>query len=105
MNGAMKKAAGGRGTNKAQLAAMQAMISQMFGGSVPTLRTIIGDSSFVSISPDVTVRETSKARADVRKGVLVMDAMGELVGIFTPNDLLNRVIAKACRPTTCWCPR
>ena len=32
MSAAMKKAAGGRGTNKGQLAAIQAMMSQMFGG-------------------------------------------------------------------------
>ena len=97
MTGAMQKAAGGRGGNKAQLAAMQAMISQMFGGSVPTLRTIIGDSEFVSVSPRATVFEASKAMAEVRKGVLVMDD-DDLAGIFTPKDLLNRVIAKGLSP-------
>ena len=82
---AMKRAAGGaRSTNKAQLAAMQAMMEQMFGGSVPTLRKIIGSERVVSVGTQSTVREASVLMGKLRKGVLVMKGK-ELVGIITPK--------------------
>lgn len=89
MKNAMKNAKGG---NKNQLALMQAMMEQMFGGSIPTLRGIIGDSECASLKSSATVREASILMTKVRKGVLVMED-GELVGILTPKDLLSRVIA------------
>ena len=101
MTEAMKKAAGGRGTNKQQLLAIQAMMETMFGGEVPTLRTILGGSGKVqSVLPGATITEASKLMAEMRKGVLVMDAKKgkELLGILTPKDLLNRVIAKGLSP-------
>lgn len=82
---AMKRAAGGaRNTNKAQLAAMQAMMEQMFGGSVPTLRKIIGSERVASVGPQTTVREASVVMGKLRKGVLVMKGK-ELLGIITPK--------------------
>ena len=91
---AMKKVMGSKGGgNRAQLAAMQALMDNMFGGSVPTLRSIIGDHEFVHVSPGASVLEASQVMAEERKGVLVMDG-DELVGILTPKDLLNRVVAK-----------
>ena len=105
MSAALKKAAaaaskggkGGKGSNAngkaAQLLAMQAMMEQMFGGSVPTLRKIIGDERVPSVTAQTTVREASLVMAKLRKGVLVMRGK-ELVGILTPKDLLNRVVAK-----------
>ncbi|MFN9910803.1 MAG: CBS domain-containing protein, partial [bacterium] len=51
------------------------------------------------MSPNSTVRDASQTMAKLRKGVLVMDKKGkELVGIFTPKDLLTRVIAKNMNP-------
>jgi len=97
MASAMQKMAGGRGTNKAQVAAMQLMMEQMFGGSMPTLRSIIGHENFVSVRPSANVREAATLMAQARKGVLVMDE-DELVGIFTPKDLLSRVVAKGKSP-------
>ena len=96
---AMKRAAGGaRNTNKAQLAAMQAMMEQMFGGSVPTLRKIIGSERVTSVGPQTTVREASVLMGKLRKGVLVMKGK-ELVGIITPKVRLQspRLSLSACR--------
>ena len=75
-------------------------MEQMFGGSVPTLRTILDAIGEVpTVMPTSTVREASQIMAELRKGVLVMDRKGkELVGIFTPKDLLTRVIAKNLSP-------
>jgi CBS domain-containing protein len=76
---------------------MQAMMESMFGGSVPTLRKIIGDEHFVWVKPSSNVREASKIMATARKGVLVMED-DELVGILTPKDVLSRVLAKGKSP-------
>eukprot|EP01037_Dinobryon_pediforme_P021549 gene21549-22443_t len=107
MTTAMKATAGKRGNNAAQLEMMQMLMSQMFGGSVPTLRKVIessGETKMPSVQPTSTVREASLIMAKLRKGVLVMDGKGskssknDLVGIFTPKDLLSRVIAKGLNP-------
>jgi CBS domain-containing protein len=94
---AMSKVSGKKGSNKAQMMAMQAMMESMFGGSVPTLRTIIGDEHFVSVRESVNVREAATIMMERRKAVLVMDE-DNLIGIVTPKDILNRVIAKGKSP-------
>ena len=94
---AMKAASssGRRGSsNEAQLKAMQALMESMFGGAVPTLKTVIGDDELPSVRPSANVREAAILMAQVRKGVLVMNADNELVGILTPKDVLTRVVAK-----------
>lgn len=50
-----------------------------------------GNAEFVR--PRHTVREAASVIAAQQKAVLVVEE-GELVGIFTPRDMLNRVIAK-----------
>jgi predicted transcriptional regulator len=40
------------------------------------------------------VREAAILMAEVRKGVLVMDADNQLLGILTPKDILTRVVAR-----------
>lgn len=45
------------------------------------------------VRPRHTVMEAARLMADQKKAVLVVED-GELVGIFTPRDILNRVIAK-----------
>lgn len=47
------------------------------------------------VRPRHTVREAASVIAAQKKAVLVVEE-GELVGIFTPRDMLNRVIAKVC---------
>jgi hypothetical protein len=84
MLSAMKKASGGRGNNKAKIAAMQAMMEQMFGGSVPTLRTILGDEHLITIRASSNVREAAAIMKRSRKALLVMDD-GKLVGMLTPK--------------------
>eukprot|EP01034_Spumella_vulgaris_P022022 gene22022-28116_t len=98
MSTAMKSAAGGRGNNKAQMAAMQLLMEQMFGGSVPTLRTIIGDEELPFVRQTINVREASCLMAKFRKGLLVLDEDEELVGIITPKDVLMRVLAQNKSP-------
>jgi len=96
---AMKKAAGKRGPNQAQLAAMELMMASMFGGSsLPTLRSIIGRRALKSVRPSSNVREAAVLMNDTRNAVLVIDAEGDVAGILTPRDVLNRVIAKSKSP-------
>ena len=91
---AMHVAGNKKGANKRQLEGLQKMMESVFNGSVPTLKTIVGDGELPSILPTQTVREASQIMAKVRKGVLVMDDNKKLVGIFTPKDILNRIVAQ-----------
>ena len=91
---AMHVAGNKKGANKKQLEGLQKMMESVFNGSVPTLKTILGDGELPFILPTQTVREASQIMAKVRKGVLVMDANKKLVGIFTPKDILNRIVAQ-----------
>ena len=98
MTGAMAQMAGSRGTNAAQVAAMKAMLDAMFGGSMPTLRDVCGSGAYEGVGSDMSVAEVAEVMAARRKGVLVTDEAGGLVGIFTPKDLLNRVVSKELSP-------
>ncbi|KAG5180370.1 myosin 29 [Tribonema minus] len=84
-----------KGMNAAQAATMQLLMQQMFGEEgEPSLDDVLksaGQALFVS--PRDTVRDAATAMADGRKAVVVVER-GKLVGIFTPKDLLNRVLAK-----------
>ena len=91
---AMKNAANGKTNNQAQVIAMQAMMETMFGGSVPTLRRIVGKNAFPSVRETVNVREASVLMTQHRKGLLVLDDEGEVTGIITPKDVLMRVLAQ-----------
>lgn len=50
------------------------------------------------VRPRHTVREAASVIASQKKAVLVVEE-GELVGIFTPKDMMNRVITKARNET------
>ena len=106
---AMQKAASSRvkggkksdqNTKQAQLQALQSMMESMFGGSIPTLRKIIGNELLPSVLVTDSVRHAVEKMSAVRKGVLVMDSLktGKLVGILTPKDVLVRVVAKEKSP-------
>ena len=94
MAGAMQKmaVAGSGKANRAQLQAMKMMLDNMFGGSMPTLGDIVDKKNIVTIRSSSNVREAASIMAEKRNAILVIDD-DELVGIFTPKDLLNRVVA------------
>jgi CBS domain-containing protein len=91
----MKKA--GSSTNKAQLVMMQSLMDNIFGGTVPTLRKIIGEEHFLFVKPSSNVREATHMMSEARKGILIMED-DELIGILTPKDVLSRVLAKGKSP-------
>jgi signal-transduction protein with cAMP-binding, CBS, and nucleotidyltransferase domain len=93
---------GAKGLNRIQQQAMQAMLGplmeQMFGSAVPTLRTVMSHApEYESVSPTTNVREAAVQMAQSRKAILVVSE-NELVGIFTPKDLMNRVLARRLNP-------
>lgn len=89
------------GGNTKQMAAMQKMlgplVQQMFGQTVPTLGKILESKRPVIVKSSLNIRETSIVMAESKSAVLVVED-DELVGIFTPKDMLNRVIAKGLSP-------
>jgi predicted transcriptional regulator len=84
---------------------MQLLMEQMFGGAVPTLRSILNDNkkAVPMVRESINVREACVIMTANRKGLLVMDENDVLVGIITPKDILNRVIAKG-RSISTWRP-
>jgi len=94
--GALQKA-GGAGSKKKQLETIQALLSQVYGGYMPTLEDVVGGSKYIQVRSATNVRETAVLMAKAKKSVLIMEE-NEVVGIFTPKDLLNRVIAKDKSP-------
>ncbi|CAM9171877.1 unnamed protein product [Discosporangium mesarthrocarpum] len=79
--------------------ALQALLSSILPtDSKPTLGTILDSKEpAVFVKSTDSVRAGAKAIAQGRKAVLVVDR-GELVGIFSEKDMLNRVIAKELDP-------
>ena len=70
---------------------------KLFGENVPTLRSILCNKKSPSLRSNSTVREASILMSETRKAVIVCDD-AKLVGIFTPKDLLNRVVTKNLSP-------
>ncbi len=58
INTAIKSAVGGRGNYKAQMAATQLRVEQMFGGLVPTLHSIVSKAKLLFVRFGTTIRET-----------------------------------------------
>jgi len=75
-------------------------MEQMFGGAVPTLRSILNDNKKAvhMVRESINVREACVIMTANRKGVLVMDEDDVLVGIITPKDILNRVLTQQRSP-------
>jgi CBS domain-containing protein len=62
---------------------------------------VIKDSATIATSPQTTVGKAAEAMAAARIGsMLVVDAKGKLMGIFTERDALVRVIAAGLDPKT-----
>ena len=83
----------------AQAAALQQLLGplmkQAFGAesTIPTLRSILVGKAPVVVKPSATVREAGCLMAEARKAALVVED-DELVGIFSPKDLMGRCVAK-----------
>ena len=67
-----------------------------------TERTVlqsISQSHIVTASPEASIYETAQIMTQARCGsVLIVDAEGAMLGIFTERDLLTKVVAKALDP-------
>jgi CBS domain-containing protein len=62
---------------------------------------VIKDRATIATSPQTTVGKAAEAMAAARIGsMLVVDAKGKLMGIFTERDALVRVIAAGLDPKT-----
>ncbi len=88
-----------RGMNKAQATALQTLMAQAFGstGETTLADVLSAAGTAYMISPSDSVLTAAQAMAEGRKAVLVVEH-GALVGIFTPKDILNRVLAKCLSP-------
>lgn len=63
-------------------------------GASQTLADVLASKEAAQfVRPRHTVREAASVIASQKKAVLVVEE-GELVGIFTPKDMMNRVISK-----------
>lgn len=65
-----------------------------------TIRDIIAHQKVLSAPDTMTVREAAIRMAEAKVGAMLILEKGQLIGIFTERDLLNRVIAKRLDPDT-----
>jgi len=86
---------------KSQFEAIQALMNKMFGSDIPTL-----DDLFLNhrpkqriLNPNNTVFDAALEITNTKKGILITQE-SSLIGILTPKDILNRVIAKGLNPET-----
>jgi CBS domain-containing protein len=96
---AVRQAVSQQGASGAQAAALQAMLgnlmSQAFGNtSTPTLRSLLAGKPSTIVSPHASIRTAGMLMTDSRKAALVVDAEGQLAGIFTFKDMMSRAVAK-----------
>lgn len=61
---------------------------------------LIGTQQPVTLSPTATVLDAARAMAQRHVGAVAVMEGGDLVGLFTERDLLNRVVAVAKDPQT-----
>jgi CBS domain-containing protein len=66
--------------------------------SKTTVGALIGEQRVVSMTGAATVFEAAKAMAEHRIGAVPVVFDGNLIGIFTERDLVNRVVAAGKRP-------
>lgn len=62
------------------------------------IRDIIAHQKILSAPDSMTVREAAVRMAEHKVGAILILDKGQLIGIFTERDLLNRVIAKSLDP-------
>ncbi len=62
------------------------------------LKTLLAGRRLTYVSPDMTVTDVACKMSDAKIGAVVILVDGELKGIFTERDLLNRVISAGKDP-------
>ena len=64
-----------------------------------TLRQVVEGQTLISAIADTSVRAAAIAMANSKVGaIMVVDDKGQLAGLFTERDVLNRVVAKGLDP-------
>lgn len=68
---------------------------------MPTAREILSEKQvkIVSVSPDATVLDATRVMNQHRIGALIVLEEGEIAGIFTERDVLQRVIGEERDPS------
>jgi|SRR5262245_1613956 len=69
----------------------------MFGLSI---RSVMESRKLVVAAPEASVREAARLMKDARVGAVLVVAGGQLVGIFTERDAVERVMAMDRDPRT-----
>ena len=64
------------------------------------IRSIMKRRSFVTASPQTTVRKAAEMMADRHVGAVVVVEDRHLVGIFSERDAVTRVVARGLEPDT-----
>lgn len=64
------------------------------------IRDIIANQKILCSPDSMTIREAAIRMAEQKVGAIMILDQGQLIGIFTERDLLNRVIAKRLDPDT-----
>ncbi|MGA8762507.1 MAG: CBS domain-containing protein [Candidatus Sulfotelmatobacter sp.] len=67
---------------------------------MPTLRDLVKDRKLYSIDADRTVLEAARFMMEHNIGALPVLRNGELAGIFSERDIMNRVVAVGRTPGT-----
>ena len=66
-----------------------------------TLRQVVEGQTVISSLADASVRAAAVTMANSKVGaIMVVDGKGQLTGLFTERDVLNRVVAKGLDPDT-----
>jgi CBS domain-containing protein len=65
-----------------------------------TLREVMGRNPLITVNPEATVMDVSRAMASANTGAVVVIDAGHAVGIFTERDAVYRVVAKELNPAT-----
>ena len=69
----------------------------MFGLSI---RSVMESRKLVVAAPDASVREAARLMKEASVGAVLVVSDGQLVGIFTERDAVNRVMAMDRDPRT-----
>lgn len=64
------------------------------------LREVLEGRSLITATPDMNVRQASQLMAEKRIGALLILSGGDIAGIFTERDALNKVLAAGLDPDT-----